>query len=59
MFPTQFDGHGFLIKEDIRNYNVGPSYAWGPCLMSSSWAIQDLWVCLGTLFNVKFLGQNS
>ena len=37
---------------------VGPSYAWAPSLMSSFRAYSGSWVCLGTLFNVKFWGQN-
>ena len=41
--------HNFL-----KGGNVGPAYAGALSLMSSSGANSGSWVCLGTLFNVKF-----
>ena len=38
--------------------NVGPAYAGALALMSSFRAYSGFWIVLGTLFNVKFWGQN-
>ena len=46
------------LKILVQN-NVGPAYAGALALMSSFRAYSGFWIVLGTLFNVKFWGQNS
>ena len=64
-YGTDYSGEGvpkwdpnFAIYPYL-GYNVGPAYAGALALMSSFRAYSGFWIVLGTLFNVKFWGQNS